>query len=150
MQLPNNIIIARMTAEHIHQVAELEAKCFSEPWSEKSLEMLIDGRGVAFVAMIDGNFAGYGGMMTVLDEGQITNIAVSPEARRLGIGRELVSALQNYAKENTFSLLSLEVRESNLPAISLYESCGWKKQGIRKGFYRFPSESAVIMTWHCN
>ena len=150
MQLPNNIIIARMTAEQIHQVAELEAKCFSEPWSEKSLEMLIDGRGVAFVAMIDGNFAGYGGMMTVLDEGQITNIAVSPEARRLGIGRELVSALQNYAKENTFSLLSLEVRESNLPAISLYERCGWKKQGIRKGFYRFPSESAVIMTWHCN
>ena len=145
-----DIIICPMEKGHISLVAELEARCFSEPWSEASLQMLTDGRGVAFVALADGRLAGYGGMMTVLDEGQITNIAVAPEFRRLGIGQKIVKALQGYAKENAFSLLSLEVRESNVPAISLYENCGWEKQGIRKGFYRFPTESAIIMTWLCS
>lgn len=146
----SDIVICPMKEEHIAKVAELEARCFSEPWSESSLKMLTDGRGVAFVALKDGILAGYGGMMTVLDEGQITNIAVSPEFRRLGIGQGIVNALQSYAKENEFSLLSLEVRESNVPAISLYEICGWEKQGIRKNFYRFPTESAIIMTWICS
>ena len=145
-----DITICPMEKGHISLVAELEARCFSEPWSEASLQMLTDGRGVAFVALADGRLAGYGGMMTVLDEGQITNIAVAPEFRRLGIGQKIVKALQGYAKENAFSLLSLEVRESNVPAISLYENCGWEKQGIRKGFYRFPTESAIIMTWLCS
>ena len=146
----SDIIIRRISEEDIPAVAQIELSCFSEPWSEKSLSLLTDGRGVGFVALVDGIIVGYGGMMTVLDEGQITNIAVLPEFRRLGLGRSLVQALQKYAKSNEFSLLSLEVRESNIPAISLYEVCGWEKQGIRKGFYRFPSEAAVIMTWSCH
>ena len=146
----SDIIIRQVCEDDIPAIADIESRCFSEPWSEKSLLLLTDGRGIGFVALVDGSVVGYGGMMTVLDEGQITNIAILPAFRRLGLGRALVQALQKYAKSNSFSLLSLEVRESNIPAISLYESCGWEKQGIRKGFYRFPSEAAVIMTWSCH
>ena len=146
----SDIIIRQVCEDDIPAIADIESRCFSEPWSEKSLLLLTDGRGIGFVALVDGSVVGYGGMMTVLDEGQITNIAILPAFRRLGLGRALVQALQKYAKSNSFSLLALEVRESNIPAISLYESCGWENQGIRKGFYRFPSEAAVIMTWSCH
>ena len=127
-------------------VADLEKECFVEPWSSKSLEMLLGTSGIAFVVVQQDKVVAYAGMMTVLDEGQITNVAVSTEHRRKGYGRLVIDALIDYAIEHHFYSISLEVRESNVAAISLYEKCGFEKCGIRKGFYRFPSEAAVIMT----
>jgi len=140
-----NFKILRMTEEHIREVAKIESACFSEPWSEKSLSLLVSNSGVAFVALVGETIAAYAGMITVLDEGQITNVAVFPEFRRLGYGRAVVNALLEYAKDHEICSISLEVRESNSAAILLYESLGWKKCGTRKNFYRFPSESAIIM-----
>lgn len=139
--------VVRMGKEHIAQVAELEKKYFTEPWSENSLKLLVSDAGVAFVVLVADTVVAYGGMMTVLDEGQIANIAVAEEYRRCGYGEEIVSALQRFSIETGINLLSLEVRESNLAAIALYEKCGWKKCGMRKNFYRLPSESALVMTW---
>ena len=142
----DDISVVRMTGEHLEAVAAIEAECFAEPWSEKSLELLLGDSGVAFVVLKDGLAVAYAGMMTVLDEGQITNVAVSGKFRRLGYGKLVVDALINYANERDFYNISLEVRESNFAAISLYENCGFEKCGIRKSFYRFPSENAVIMS----
>ena len=143
----DEVFIAKMTKDHIENVAELEKECFAEPWSAKSLEILLGESGIAFVAIRQNEVVAYAGMMTVLDEGQITNVAVSNCCRRLGFGRLVVEALINYAKASGLATISLEVRESNIAAISLYERCGFERCGIRKGFYRFPSEAAVIMTW---
>ena len=140
------IEIVRLSADMLPEVAALEALCFAEPWSEKSLELLLSERGIGFAALVDGQLAAYGGMMTVLDEGQITNIATFPEFRRMGIGRRIVKALEEYSVANGIVFLSLEVRESNAPAQALYASCGWQSQGIRRNFYRLPTENAVIMT----
>ena len=136
----------RLSAEMLGGVASLEARCFAEPWCEESLQLLLDERGVGFAILVDGEVAAYGGMVTVLDEGQITNIAVAPEHRRRGFGRDIMHALEKYAIENGIVFLSLEVRESNAAARALYLSEGWSEAGLRKNFYKLPAENAVIMT----
>ena len=136
----------RLSADMLGSVASLEAECFAEPWSEKSLELLLGERGVGFAVMLDGAAIAYGGMLCVLDEGQITNIAVSREHRRKGLARLILLSLEEYAQQNGIEILSLEVRESNIAARSLYRSDGWSEVGVRKNFYRLPTEDAIIMT----
>ncbi len=144
--MPCNFEIYRLVCEHIAEVAELERLCFSEPWSSESLKLLLGERAMGLVAIEQGRVLGYVGMMCVLDEGQITNVAVHPDSRRRGVGRALMDALEEYSRQNGIIYLSLEVRESNLAARALYGSCGWVESGLRKGFYSHPTENAVIMT----
>ena len=138
--------IGRLACEHITSVAELESLCFCEPWSAESLKLLLSERAMGLVALEGERVLGYVGMMCVLDEGQITNVAVHPDSRRRGIGRALMEALEEYSRQNGIIYLSLEVRESNHAARSLYAGCGWSECGLRKGFYSHPVENAVIMT----
>ena len=136
----------RLTAEAIPGAAELEKLCFAEPWSAKSLELLTnDGIGVGMVCRKDGIICAYGGMLVAVDEGQITNIATHPDFRRMGYGRAVVESLIKYAKNNRLESISLEVRESNTPARSLYLSRGFKEIGRRRNYYRDPKEDAIIM-----
>lgn len=128
------------------EVASIEEMSFSLPWSLESLELMLTDQASALVALEDGRVLGYVGMMCVLDEGQIINVAVHPDARRRGVGRSLMQAAEAYAKERGIVFLSLEVRESNIAARSLYSSLGWEEQGIRKGFYSHPVENACVMT----
>ena len=138
----------RMTSAHLPDVAELETLCFAEPWSESSLALLTREGGVAFVVCEQGRAMAYGGMLTVLDEGQITNVAVHPDARRRGYGRVITESLLAYAKEHGLASISLEVRDSNEAAIALYRACGFEICGRRRGFYRKPTEDALIMVWN--
>ena len=140
------ITIEKMSREHLSEVASIEERSFSLPWSLESFELMLTEQASALVALEDGRVLGYVGMMCVLDEGQIINVAVHPEARRRGVGRRLMEAAQTYAKERGIVFLSLEVRESNIAARSLYSSLGWEEQGIRKGFYSHPVENACVMT----
>lgn len=140
------ITIEKMSREHLSEVASIEEMSFSLPWSLESLELMLTEQASALVALEDGRVLGYVGMMCVLDEGQIINVAVHPDARRRGVGRRLMEAAQTYAKERGIVFLSLEVRESNIAARSLYSSLGWEEQGIRKGFYSHPVENACVMT----
>lgn len=139
------IEIRRLRSEDIAAVAEIERLCFDEPWSERSLELLLDEKNAGFVAAIDGHVAAYGGIVTVLDEGQITNIATHPDYRRRGLARGIMAAIDTFSCERGIVYLSLEVREQNLAARTLYELCGWHNAGIRKNFYSKPRDNAVIM-----
>lgn len=138
-------MIERLTEEHIPEVALIERLCFSEPWSEKSLGILTQKNAVGFVALESGRMAAYGGMICVLDEGQITNIAAHPDLRRKGYGEAVTRALINYGKENGLIAIYLEVRRSNGAARALYSKLGFEEIGERKGFYRNPCEDAVLM-----
>ena len=140
------ITIEKMSREHLSEVASIEEMSFSLPWSLESLELMLTEQASALVALEDGRVLGYVGMMCVLDEGQIINVAVHPDARRRGVGRSLMQAAEAYAKERGIVFLSLEVRESNIAARSMYSSLGWEEQGIRKGFYSHPVENACVMT----
>ncbi len=138
-------MIRRLTSEHLAAVAELEALCFSEPWSEQALQLLTRGGAVGFVAIEKEQLVAYGGMMYVLDEGQITNIATHPHFRGKGNAAAVLAALEDFAKEQQLTQITLEVRESNAAAISLYKKSGFAAVGERRSFYRKPTENAVIM-----
>jgi ribosomal-protein-alanine N-acetyltransferase len=139
------IEIRRLIREDIPFIAEIERLCFEDPWSERSLELLLEEKNAGFVAEIDGFVAAYGGILTVLDEGQITNIATHPDYRRRGLAKAIMSAIDVFSSENGIFYLSLEVREKNEAARLLYKSCGWHEVGVRKNFYSKPSDNAVIM-----
>jgi len=133
--------------EHIKAANSLEVLCFSEPWSEKSLELLLDGSNFGIVALYNGIVVAYGGMTCVLDEGAVTNIAVHPEYRRRGIGKSVVKAMLREAQERGIAKVFLEVRASNTAARALYSSEGFYECGIRRSFYRHPAEDAVQMVY---
>ena len=139
--------IILMRAEHTARLAELEKLCFSEPWSENALLEEIDNPAAYFIAAVDGNeVLGYGGMHTVFGENYIDNIAVFPEYRGRGVGRAVTQALVEKAKADNGVFITLEVRASNTPAITLYTSLGFETVGVRKRFYTEPEEDAVLMT----
>ncbi len=131
--------------KHMKAVAELENECFGTGWDEKSISKAYKDFKF-FVAVCDRETVGYISINSVLDEGYIGNVAVAPQKRGRGIGKILVERAVAYARDNSLSFLSLEVRESNKRAISLYQKVGFKNEGVRKGFYKNPKEDGVIMT----
>jgi len=136
-----------MSKEDVKELAELDKKVFSVPWSERSFCEECNNRiAHYFVAKEKSHVIAYAGFWHVADEGDITNIAVLPEYRRQGIGGRLLQTLINTAKELKLELLTLEVRESNNAAIALYERYGFEKIGMRKNYYHDPRENALIMT----
>ena len=135
-----------MNLGDVSAIAELEKRCFSDPWSENSIASEVDNRlSYWLVAEIDGVVAGYVGSQTVLDAADMMNLAVSPDYRRKGIGQALVNALVEHLQQNKVIALLLEVRVSNAPAIALYESLGFEQVGRRPKYYHNPREDALIM-----
>ena len=134
--------------EHLGQAAEIERLCFSDPWSEKMLaEHLANPCSLTLAAVGDtGRLLGDVGLLAVVDEGYITNVAVRPDCRRQGAAAALLDALEAQGKERELAFLTLEVRQSNAPARALYEKLGYVQAGLRRNYYENPREDAVIMT----
>ena len=134
--------------EHLSQAAEIERLCFSDPWSEKMLaEHLANPCSLTLAAVGDtGRLLGYVGLLAVVDEGYITNVAVRPDCRRQGVASSLLQALEARGRARNLTFLTLEVRQSNAPARALYEKLGYIQAGLRRNYYENPREDAVIMT----
>ena len=128
-------------------IAALERQCFSDPWSVEMLRPELPDDSHDFLLAVEGNtLIGYVGLMTVLDEGYLSNIAVTPERRRQGIAETLLKALLVRARARKLSFVTLEVRAGNTPAQTLYRKLGFTEVGVRRGYYEHPKEDAVLMT----
>lgn len=140
--------IIPMTSAHLDQVADIEKRCFSDPWSRRMLSEHLENECAATLVAQgeDGTILGYAGLLVVLDEGYITNVAVCPEYRRQGIAGELLGVFRRFAEGNKLAFLTLEVRDSNAAARALYAKYGYKDVGVRKNYYDHPKEDAIIMT----
>ena len=139
-------ILKKMGAEHIEQIAALEKECFSEPWSENALAEELANENSHFLVAVSDDVTGYIGVQEICGEAYITNIAVFESFRKAGIGRRLLKAAIDGAMARGCEFITLEVRISNSAAISLYESEGFEKVGIRKNFYASPVEDGAIYT----
>ena len=139
-------LISALQSSHLEGVAEIERLCFAEPWSQQALALLLQDANLGVIALDEqGTPIGYGGLLTVLDEGQITNIAVHPNFRGMGVGKAILEKLIFESENRGIREISLEVRQSNHPAKALYQSHGFEIAGVRKGFYRHPAEDGLVM-----
>ena len=134
--------------KHIKALHEIENECFSMPWTMDMLKAQLKDSRHEFIIAEDGEgkVLGYVGMMYVIDEGYISNVAVSAKYRRQGIADALICTLYERASALGLAFMTLEVRKSNLPAISLYEKHGFTVVGKRKNYYELPKEDALLMT----
>lgn len=142
----SEIRVLPLQGDTIKKAAELEALTLEEAWSAEQIAETIKRNGCYFAAFSAEKFLGHGGFTFAADEGYITNIAVSPEARRQGVATKIIGAMVKEAKKRGLAFLSLEVRESNVFAVRLYEKTGFTVRGVRPKFYSNPLENAVIMT----
>lgn len=135
--------IKKFSNEYVSDVAHIEQVCFSRPWSELALSSELHNECSHFyVAVADGRAVGYVGLYIVCGEADIVRVAVLPEYRKSGVARAL---LNESFKMNETQAVFLDVRESNIPAINLYKSLGFKDTGVRKEYYSNPTENAILM-----
>lgn len=140
--------VRRATIEDAKEIFAIEMECFSVPWSLDSIEteLLNEDKKLYYVIEDADGVVGYAGAWLVYDEGQITNIAIRPSARRQGFGTKLTSALIEECFKRGMYEIFLEVRISNLSALSLYRQLGFTVKGMRKNYYSEPKEDAYIMS----
>jgi ribosomal-protein-alanine N-acetyltransferase len=173
LQNQKNFIFRQIQEADLSLVSEIEAYSFTEPWSKASIASTLCSDNMFFYCMLIKTdilskqlseqseelhkcnvanlelmhtvLAGYVGLNTVCGETEITNVAIRKELRGLGLGNKLISLLIEEEKKKETRKLFLEVRESNLPAIRTYKSNGFVETGLRKNFYKKPTESAILM-----
>lgn len=139
--------LREMTIEDLDQVMELEEDLFSVPWTREGFFTFLMREDTLFLVVEEkGKILGYCGVMMVLDEAEITNVAVSRERQREGIGQFLLEGLFMMLGGFGIAVVHLEVRKSNETAIRLYERVGFVIDGLRKGYYTHPVEDAVLMS----
>jgi [ribosomal protein S18]-alanine N-acetyltransferase len=145
MPLPTDPDIRPMTAADLDEVLVIELSSFRRPWKREHFESELSGRhSLPFVAAVGGRVVGYVCLMSLFEEAQILDIAVSPDQRGRGIGRALLEHACTVAREHQAEVLALEVRESSQAAIALYLRSGFKRVGIRPAYYE-ASEDAILM-----
>ena len=135
--------IKEATLCDVAEILRIEQACFSTPWTEQGIRESIENENThLYLALADGKTAGYMGVQIFSGEGYVTNVATLPAYRRQGVAKALIERVLG----NEMDFLTLEVRESNAPAIALYESLGFARVGVRPHFYRNPDENALLMT----
>ena len=140
------MIIRELTAADVDAVSKIEEASFSMPWKAGDfLEMVEADYAHYYVAEEEGEIAGCCGIRNLAGDGEITNVVVAEKFRQRGIGRSLMEYMLKKAPSFGIGDCTLEVRVSNVPAIRLYESLGFRSEGVRPDFYEKPREDALIM-----
>lgn len=128
------------------KIAQIEKDIFSDPWSVGAISDAVANGNYLILKATDGeDVVGYLNASVVAGEANINRIAVKETHRRRNIAETLLKTAEEILSGRA-AVYFLEVRESNLPAIKLYEKLGYKTDGIRKNFYSAPTENAVLMS----
>ena len=140
------MIITTMGERHVARVAALEKLCFSDPWSEISVASELTNKlSLWLVAVENDTVVGYVGSQTVMGETDMMNVAVHPDFRKRGVATALIVGLVEELRKQGSHCLTLEVRASNAPAISVYSALEFREVGRRRNYYRNPREDALIL-----
>ena len=134
----------------IEGIFEISNLSFNLPWSMESIKSEINNPLAKYIVAKDketNKVLGFIGIWIILGEGDITNIAVHPNFRKLRIGEKLLSSMITLCESLDCNIINLEVRSSNLPAISLYKKFNFLEIGLRKGYYEDNKEDAILMQY---
>jgi ribosomal-protein-alanine acetyltransferase len=135
------------TADDIDAIHAIEVASFSDPWRRASVRDIVLGGAARVIVASSGDLpvAGFGILVSAADEAEIMNVAVTPAARRAGVGRCIVTHLVATAAAAGARAVFLEVRQSNAAARALYVTLGFSEVARRRGYYSNPDEDAVVM-----
>jgi len=141
-----DVKIRNMKRSDLHRVHLLETQIFSDAWPMQAFEdcLELDSEGV-IVAEVKGEIVGYAAIITGYEESHLANIAVMPQFRGKSIAKKLLNCILDIARRAKSQCIFLDVRPSNLAAISLYEKFGFVELYRRPGYYRTPNEDALVM-----
>lgn len=140
------MVIKPLTEEYVDQVCVLEEEAFSMPWHKESFLEMIANKDAKYLIGLQGEeVLGCCGLRNIVGEGEITNVVVRFDVRGKGIARQILTQLLEEGKKMGVEAFTLEVRKGNAAAIHLYETLGFKTEGVRKNFYEKPTEDALIM-----
>jgi ribosomal-protein-alanine N-acetyltransferase len=146
METPAVVALRDLVPEDLPQVLVIEQASFSTPWRRNTFEGLLRRADADLIgATVEGALVGYAITWTILDQAELGNVAVTPEARRRGVGRLLVEAALRRVRRRGARECFLEVRESNEVARRLYEELGFAAIGRRRRYYASPVEDALVM-----
>ena len=142
--MTQEILVREAMEQDAPSIAHIEALSFKTPWSEEMiLSEMKEPLSRFYVAVAKDSIIGYFGFLHILDELHILNVAVDPDYRGQGVGKILMAHLLSVAKELSVHAITLEVRESNISAIHLYEKSGFVLAGVRPHYYT-DKENALI------
>ena len=150
MALADGFVVERIIGgADLDAVVALEAASFTNPWTKEMLVRELETSLVARVYVLrepGSPVAAFCSCWILYDELHINTLAVAPERRRRGLGTMLMTHLLTLAASEGATRALLEVRQSNLPAIRLYETLGFHVTQIRAGYYTHPDEDALVLT----
>jgi len=143
-------MIEQAKLHHLAEIVQIEQESFPDPWSEALIvRKMEDTNTIFYVAVRDEQVLGHAVLQCIAPEAELEQIAVKKAARQQGIGRRLLEAAIAEAEKRGIREIRLEVRAGNIPAIALYHTLGFRDVGLRKGYYKNPSEDAVLMSLSC-
>lgn len=141
--------IRRMREGDLDAVREIERLSFSNPWSDNTFRGEIQNTAVSFPMVVvrrpGEEVVGYIIYWKIRDDVQVNNIAVHPDCRGLGLGEAMMRFAIAKSREAGATFITLEVRQSNTPALTLYRKLGFEVMGTRKNYYTKPDEDAYVM-----
>jgi len=145
----DRFFIRRMREEDLAEVRAIEALSFSNPWSDNTFRGEIQNTSISFPMVVvrrpGEEVVGYIIYWQIGDDAQVNNIAVHPDCRGLGLGESMMRYAIARARETGAVFMTLEVRQSNTPAVTLYRKLGFETMGVRKNYYTKPDEDAYVM-----
>lgn len=146
-----HLTIEPLRRRHLDDVLRIELGSYPKPWSrgvfQSELELARGGERHYIVARVSGIVAGYAGLMFVVGDAHVTNIAVAHDRQRSGIGTQLMAGLGWEAVRRGCEAMTLEVRVSNTGAQALYRNFGFVPAGVRQRYYE-NTEDAIVMWCH--
>ncbi len=147
--------IRRMRENDLAAVRAIETLSFSNPWSENTFRGEIQNTSISFPMVVvrrpgnpgvaDDEVVAYVIFWQIRDDVQVNNIAVHPDCRGLGLGETMMRYAIDRVREAGATFMTLEVRQSNTPAVTLYKKLGFEVMGTRKNYYTKPDEDAYVM-----
>lgn len=142
------MIVRRCTVADVDLLYKIEKESFSDPMKKETMQKDLERESYFCYALFDNTVLAFLSFEKVFDEGQIISVATDSEHRRKGLAKKLFYEVEKSAKEEGIEFFTLEVRYDNSPAISLYESLGFKRVGLRKNYYKNPDSDAILMDLH--